>query len=127
MDCMPGRLDAHTQRGCFGSVGHATGLSLVAGQSLPHDQVSSLLSATYAVPWPPFYEAIMLPFGTVNIDIGWFRQPLNTVLRWIDDTAGDWSCNLGDMSAKVVELFLPQAHFSLKRTVHSLSLSLSLS
>ena len=67
-----------------------------------HNQVSSLLSVTYVIPWPPFYEALLIPLGSLNIDIGWFRQPLNTLLAWIDEVAGDWSCNLGDMSAKVL-------------------------
>ena len=42
---------------------------------------------------------MLLSFGSVNIDIGWFRQPLNAVMAFISEVAGDWSCNLGDMSA----------------------------
>ena len=53
------------------------------------------------MPWPPFYETLMITVASVNIDIGWLRQPLNTVLGWISNAALGWSCNLGDMSAKV--------------------------
>ena len=37
-------------------------------------QVSSLLSATYSIPWPPFYEKIIDAFAAVNIDISMIRQ-----------------------------------------------------
>ena len=71
--------------------------------------MSSLLSATYVVPWPPFYETLLKTVGSVNVDIGWLRQPLNAVMAWIGDAAKDWSCNFSDMSA--TELFM--YHFGL--------------
>ena len=73
---------------------------------IPTTQVSSLLSATYMVPWPPFFSILLDAFGSINIDIAWFRQPFNALMRWISEAAVNWSCNLGDMSAR--ELFMYQ-------------------
>ena len=74
-----------------------------------NNQVSSLLSATYVVPWPPFYETWMSTLASINIDIGWLRRPLNQLMGMIGEQFEDWSCNLGDMSARQLFIY----HFGL--------------
>ena len=60
--------------------------------------MSSLLSATYVVPWPPFYMTLLEAVGVINFDIGWIRGPLNTFTSWLGGATKDWTCNLNDMS-----------------------------
>ena len=63
-------------------------------------QVSSMLGATYAVPWPPFYESILNTMSAVNIDVSMIREPLNNFMRLLGDGIGRASCNFNDMSAE---------------------------
>ena len=44
-----------------------------------------MLSSTYSIPWPPFYEKIIDAFAAINIDISMIRQvgaPLADAARW---------------------------------------------
>ena len=66
--------------------------------------MSSLLSATYVVPWPPFYETLLDTLGVINFDIGWIRGPLNAFTSWLGGATKDWTCNMNDMSA--IDLFV---------------------
>merc|ERR1719473_388166 len=72
-------------------------------------QVSSMLGATYAVPWPPIYESILNIMSAVNIDVSMIRKPLNDFMRLLGDGIGRASCNFNDMSAEEMFWF----HYSL--------------
>ena len=71
--------------------------------------MSSLLGATYHIPWPPVYDSLLSIVGGVNVDVAWIRRPLNSVMAWFGENSRDWACNLNDMSA--AEIF--GYHYSL--------------
>ena len=73
-----------------------------------NDQVSSLLGATYEIPWPQAYGTLLSFVGVINIDIGWIRKPLNDLATAISGLSAG-ACNMNDMSA--VELFF--FHYSM--------------
>ena len=73
-----------------------------------NDQVSSLLGATYEIPWPQTYSTLLSFIGVINIDIGWIRKPLNDLATAIGGLRAN-TCNMNDMSA--VDLFF--YHYSM--------------
>ena len=60
-------------------------------------QVSSLLSATYAVQWPPLYGNLANFLAFVNVDIEFIRKPLNDLAKSLGAALAEFSCNATDM------------------------------
>ena len=65
-------------------------------------QVSSLISDTYAVPWPPFYTSLLDSFSAINVDISMIRKPLNDFFSLVGGTFANASCNFNDLNAETM-------------------------
>ena len=64
---------------------------------LSYLQVSSLLSATYTVPWPPMFGGMCDIFGAVNIDIEAIKQPFTDLFAFFGTQMKEFACNATDM------------------------------
>ena len=68
-------------------------------------QVSSMLSATYTVPWPPVYMKLVDAMGAVNIDVEIIRKPMNDLFALLGPFMKDFSCNFNNMDATTLFYF----------------------